>query len=994
MLLDNTRPFTRKASRIFVAALLLIGVPTLLVIAATHPTQGDQRTGAEKAAEDWMRFEDGKTILTFRGEIVDADGKPAVNPQVRSKNAVNLKVTGNEFECDVVLENQPMASLNIIAESEDKKLVAIFSLFPHDMRVDASKFHQITLKPTTSFDFRVLHKGKPVSGANVQATTGGWNFTTRGVTNTVGIATLNFPSDSVLDYVLAWNEKKMIGGYSFDRDPVRDPKLPLHEIELSNCIDQKIRLIDSATGKPLAGFKFDSFVATKPGYNFLQREDVEGMGTLVTNENGEAIDQWFPDWDSFHFYPELDREIRFEQGWSKAGDGKPKMINGVLVFEYKHPEDFRRLPVRGQVNFPDGFKGNRGGLEVELSSFQSPAKNYGDTVRCQTDLNGNFTAEVLSGATYRIDVNDAEWVSESRAEILAGPNSKNDSPLKISVSIGEPVTVAVNVGPDEQPVANQTVCICSEFEFHWNEDGERRSGTDNLQKWAVTDENGIARIKAAPGDYSVFIFNPDWRPSQKFEIRKGEPTSIQLHRKSSGKRLIRGQLYLASGQAKDLSGTVVKLKSIDGETRAEETVTTNEAGEFSCEMAGSRIGGYARTADGKLNALFFTSDFEEIKKATLVPGVQYRGKVVDADDKPIKGLGLQLKVVLQEEEIDPSTTLVRTQFDIETLLATTDEDGVFEFLAPPGMPCRLYYQEPTATNSDKLSYEGTRFFTPEEDRPLEIIKVGKSPTRKYSAKETVARKARDCRLNHMRQLFVLEGTGDSVSEFLKPVLREDGKKNRSLYWYGITRIKSHKWSDPESKKFWESYVSQLPAENEVIFLVLGNNAEELGRITVNALEADSAAMVAKFIEANRIADIDAQKTLDDALILAKSSDRKVWLQFSQTRCGPCFRLSRWIDKHKKVLDKAYVFIKVDDIRNKNGRKLWKKYVGKRSMGIPFSVVLDAEGVTLEESLDNQGSNIGFPSTFEDSLGFRRIFNATAKERLSPEEIDALVKSIN
>ena len=372
MLLDTTRPFTKKASRIFVGTLLLIGVPTLLVIAAVHPSQDDPRTGAQKAAEDWIRFEDGETILTFRGEIVDADGKPAVNPQIRSKDAVNLKVTGNEFEFDVVLENWHMPGVNLIAESDDKDRVAVFRIFSRAMRASASQFHRITLQPTISFDFKVVHEGKPISDAKVSATTEAQSFTNTGVTNSDGVVTLNFPNDSTLGNILAWNDQRMIGGYSFDRDPVRDPKLPLHEIELSKCIDQKIRLVDAGTGKPLVGAKFTSEVATLPGYNYLSRYEVDEMGTYVTDEKGEAIDRWFPDWNPVHFYIDLDPEFEYGQGWSKSGEGEPELVDGVFVCEYEQPKALRRVPYTGQLVFPDGVNVAKGGFELELSSFQHP----------------------------------------------------------------------------------------------------------------------------------------------------------------------------------------------------------------------------------------------------------------------------------------------------------------------------------------------------------------------------------------------------------------------------------------------------------------------------------------------------------------------------------------------------------------------------------------------------------------------------------------------
>ena len=975
MLLDTTRPFTRKASRIFVGTLLLIGVPTLLVIAAVQPSSGDQRTGAEKAAQDWIRFEDGKTILTFRGEIVDADGKPAVNPQIRSEDLINLKVTGNEFEFDVVLENWHMPGVNLIAESEDKNRVAVFSIFSRAMRASASQFHRLTLKPTISFDFKVVHEGNPISDAKVTATADAQSFTATGVTNIDGVVTLNFPNDSRLENVLAWNDQRMIGGYFFNGDPIRDPKLPLHEIELGNCIDQKIRLVDSGTGKPLAGFKFKS-------EGNVPRYIVDEMYTLVTDEKGEAIDCWFPDGDAADLYIELDREFEYGQGWSKSGDGEPELVDGVFVCEFEQPEGLRRLPYTGQLIFPDGVDVAKNGLKVELRSFQHPEEGRGDAVSCRTDVNGNFTAEVIPGATYRIAVDDAKWASKSWSGILAGPGSERFLPHNIEIFEGEPVSVAVTEGPDKRPIANQLIGFRSSHTFEWLEDGELKSGTSGLDWWVATDQNGIAHTTAAPGELSARIYNSDWRPREKFRIRKGKPNSFEFHREIAGKRMIRGQLQLESDDAKDFTGTEVKLKPIDGETRSEEAVTADKDGNFSCEVAGSQVGGYAKIDNGKSFASFIISDFNESKSVKVLPGVPYRGQVVDAYNEPVKGTELQLKVFLREKE---DSNKVNPYFDIDTLLATTDDQGQFEFLVPPNMPFRLYYQEsPGVDTDDNLRFWGSRFLTPGEDRPPIVVKIGE---------KTFEQRINVCRLNHTRHLFVIGGDGIPVPKFLDTVLNEDVKDNRSLYWYGITIIDLYGNSVLESKKFWRPYVSEFPRENEVVFLVFGGDGKKISSLKVDASEAGSIAKVAKFVEANRISDVDAQKALDDALTLAESTGRKVWLQFSQTRSDPCIQLSRWIDKHKAVLEKAFVFIKVDDVRDKNRRKIWKKYVGKRSIDIPFSVVLDAEGAALEKSVDAQGSNIGFPSSLEGRQAFRRIFNATAKGKLSPEEIDALVKSL-
>ena len=991
MLLDTTRPFTRKASRVFVSTLLLVGIPTLMVIAAAQPGDEDRLTGAEKAAEDWIRTENGKTILTFRGEVVLEDGTPADNPRVRARTSdwLEVSVDNNEFEFDIELKNWHRGGLRILAESEEGKLAAITQYYSHDMRVAASKFHSLKLMPTKSIDFEVLDEGNPVSGANVAANSTD-RFTAEGVTNEDGIVTLNFPLDSMLDETLAWCDDGRIGGYSFGCNPVRDPKLPLHKIEVSSCIDQKIRLVESATGKPLAGFKFQSHII-KPDYSYLPRDLVNEMPDLITDENGEATDRWFPDWKSVHFYPDLEHEFEYGQGWSKAGDGKAKLVDGVFVCEFEQPPSLQRLPFKGQLMLPEDVKG---GLEIRLTSYQHPQEGRYDPITCRSDIEGNFTADVIQGATYSIAVNDPVWASEAWAGILAGPGSKKTPSPKIKIFKGEPISVTVTAGPNNSPLKNTIVAFSSKYCFEWTEDESTQSGSDSLQWWATTDEHGVARTTAAPGKFSTHIYNPEWRPNQEFEIVKGKPTELVFHRASPGKRMIHGQLSHTNPKA-DFSGTVVELRSIDGATKSETTVETDASGRFSAEMNGALLGGFAKTSDGRHASSFFIREIsDKVHKVAMKPAVSYRGKVVDGNDKPIADQQLHLKVILRDKERNKFARFVSSQFEVDDLVATTDSDGMFEFLAPIGMPCRLYYRTTPATDRDSgLRRYGSRNFLAGEDRPLDIVKIGAAPVPKYPAEHTVSWKVKDCKLSHTRHLFVLEGEGDSVAAFLKSALNEGSKDGRAFYWYCVTRLSTSELQEPDWKKLWETYPAQLPGENEATFFVMGHEKEQIDAITLNAKAKDSKSKLLEFVRANRIEKIDAQKTLDEAFAVAKSTDRKVWLQFSQTRCGPCFMLSRWIDKHKDVLEKAYVFIKVDNLRDENGQDIWKRYVGERSMGIPFCVVLDAEGNVVEETLDLEKSNIGFPSTFEDSRGFRRIFDATAKGKLTEEEIDALIKSI-
>ncbi len=84
------------------------------------------------------------------------------------------------------------------------------------------------------------------------------------------------------------------------------------------------------------------------------------------------------------------------------------------------------------------------------------------------------------------------------------------------------------------------------------------------------------------------------------------------------------------------------------------------------------------------------------------------------------------------------------------------------------------------------------------------------------------------------------------------------------------------------------------------------NAEgkELGQIVIKVSDAEGKQQASRFIDAHQPPVLDARKKWDEALALAKKTNRRVWVRISQRYCNPCHLLNRWLDDHRPYSRKS------------------------------------------------------------------------------------------
>jgi hypothetical protein len=92
----------------------------------------------------------------------------------------------------------------------------------------------------------------------------------------------------------------------------------------------------------------------------------------------------------------------------------------------------------------------------------------------------------------------------------------------------------------------------------------------------------------------------------------------------------------------------------------------------------------------------------------------------------------------------------------------------------------------------------------------------------------------------------------------------------------------------------------------------------------------------------------------------------------------------------QVLAKEFVGLKLEADRMAGGKDILKRYQGHEG-GIPWFVFLDGEGKAVVTS-DGPKGNVGFPAAPDEIAHFRTMLE-TSKRKLSSDDVDALVKSL-
>jgi hypothetical protein len=936
---------------------------------------------ADRPAAEWLRGSGKDLQICLRGEVFDANGQPASGVKLSGSTGgivsnipLTPSVDGHRFKIWIPVNQLRWYSMWLKATSAKNDHVAYKTLNAYELRQAAIDGVKLTLQaPTRHVNVKVIDKGQPVAGAKVKAEIG-FGADLQATTNSDGVARLDLLPQQELRQFTVWTDDHRIGGYSFDRSPPRDPNVDSHIVELSKCRDQKLRFVDER-GSSVSGVNFVIQIATAiPNYNFIGTNDHSHM---TTDAAGEAVYRWFPDWDKIHFYASIDRNP-----WILDGN-EPKIVDGIAVVKLKKMKP--RKTISGRVVSKDTVAG---GFYVRLDSFQSEYEHAGDSVLTYTNADGQFSVDVLPDSTYCVYSCDPRWVSNMIDLIpYQSATGKLTSP-ELSVVEGQEVEVLVTSGPKKQPVPNLTVSLRTSHEFTWREKGGTKNGAAGPQWWATTNESGIATTRTLPGKLEISVYTPRWRTEKTVDVPSGEPMKIQLHRNIDEKRIITGRLVLDPGVSTSLIGAVIKIGSVDNNYEDQQTVTCTKDGAFAFASFATMVGIIGTTQDGKAAGTAIVKDASAPIELRLHPTSDYLGQLLGRDNRPVASHRVFAIVPLRGPK--QSGSPYPKSFEAKRIETTSDNDGNFTL---PGVPTQIEVAVYTVAveDSNQTVWLGPLYLEPNESRPRTISRMPKAANGRnhLPLAEQFKETLRDCALSGFCPLLVVAGTGKEVSSFVNQNYTNwDANKDIYSFMPIVTPLDA-KSLEPADTAFLQERKWPLPQEGHVTAIALDDRGNELRRLDTEIKGPNAAFEVADFLHHQSPVKADAEAKWNAAFAEAKQSNRRVWVRLCQRTYSPSLQLARWLDDERELLNKDYVMLKIDNLRDQNAARVAERITRGELYGV--YAIFDSNGKML---IDNKGplGNIGYPGDIEGKKHLRKMLLAT-RQNLSDAEIDQLVNGI-
>jgi hypothetical protein len=938
---------------------------------------------AKQQPVDWLRGSGQDLQLCLRGEVLNPDGRPATNTEVvcglnamiRSQ-PLKASIDGQRFELWIPVNRPRPYSLWLKASSADSDYVAYRTFNAYQLRQAAIDGLKLALQPPTrQVKITVTDQGRPVPGAQVKAQLG-FGIELRSTTDVDGIARLALLPQQKLTDLTAWTDDHRIGGFTFHRSPPRDPEADEHVIELSKCRDQRMRFV-ADDGSPVSGIKFVLHIATPPPhYNYIGSTDDR---YLTTDAAGEATYPWFPDWEKVHWYADID-----ETDWLL--EGGPATVDGVAIFTLKKRSPRKRIA--GRV-VTAGTTASPGGFYAYLQSFQGEREGHSDWDSAFSDPDGTFSVDVLPDATYCAYVQDERWVGKV-IDILPYESAVNrlTSP-ELAIAAGQPVEVFVTSGSQHKPLANLSVSFRREHEYTWQEDGDTRHGISGPQWWATTNESGKVSTWTLPGKLHASIYSPRWRAEQSIDVAADKPARVTLHRDIDEKRTFTGRIVLDETADKSFDDVDIRLGSLDANYQDEQSLQCSADGSFSFDTFAAEVGIFASTRDGKLAGSTSTKDIESPIEIHLRRTGEYHGQLLGRGEQPAVCHPVSAYIRLEGERTGGSQR--SKTFEVKRIDTKTDELGNFTLQGIPSRMKTKLFADAIDSSDDSVSLDEI-YLEPGESRPRVVSYLERTATTpvKIPLAERYRTTLRDCVLSGYRPIVIIADDSEGVRRFVDDNYASYAT-NKDVYPFMQIILTGGKVPvEPADAAFLAERDWPLPQAGRVFACALDANGTELGRQEFHIDDAGAAEEAANFIHQHAPAPQDAEKKWAAAFAEARRTNRRVWARVSQRYCGPCFRMTRWLDDQRAPLEKDYVMLKIDNVRDTNGEPVAERLIRGQRVGIPFHGIFDASGNLLIDSNGPLG-NIGHPSGIDGKKHLRKMLLET-RQHLTDEEVDHLVES--
>lgn len=957
----------------------------------------------------------GEQPLTIKGTIVDEQDRPVADAQVfvdhfdpdkarietrtdrQGKFALTAKAARFSGQVLVVTADSLMAQhllpwQNIAADAALQKL-------------------KLQVQPRRRVELEVVDQNEqPIAHARagIMDHEHAWGI---GTTDEQGKITFQVPHDVEIKYVGAFSDGHgadyraftLVRGQSGDQ-LTKPPALPDHPVrlKLEGATPLKVK-VQSPDGKPLAGIKLHPWYLTKPGepreWNLSMQFYASSLLEQTTDAEGTTVFKWIPRWQQERFvvWPRTDDYT------NQRGTYNPETGNGVLTIELE-----QLVPISGQVRLSNGSPAE--GITVTAVGDGYQTDDFRESVT--TDDEGRYTIKASPDMVYLVVAGNQTLASASQTDFAVLPHQPVTN-LDFQLRPATRLFGRVTMGPQQKPVAGQQVSIFvrghGSVRLKENQRPYPRarkfSGQPRIMYTRTTDQNGAYEIYVGTGDFTVR--GPSQTEAQTFSIGQEPQKEINFHMVRPQKGFLTGTV-VTGDPPQPLAN--VKVAGIYRNQNAPMSLTalTDQSGKFKVERELHKTVLYAHSKDKQLAGVVEIGPDVETVTIPVQPITTARGQLIDQETgKPFRNREISYGVHVH---IGDDSAPFQVQYGGTTF---SDESGHFELdhlVVGPEYHFTLVNRP--QDQPDRISWRFVKKFTLTDSRPLDLGRVEVEPPYKpptieervvaaFKLKKTpLERFTYDKKIGGLTKQYPLILFGDPQSQAVKQLLTlryEDDEISSKLDSFLVIPVATSSTKHAAARDLARSMGVKLNSDATGFDLyVTDTSGKQRAHADFAALSADgkvSKQKLLKFLKANQVPVRDARELLEQALQQARQQNKRVIVQATATWCGPCRRLSLYLDRERKLWERDYIWIKMD-YRWTGAYKLMEDMRNGAQGGIPWCAILDADGKILATSNNDkdEGKNIGFPGTPGDCEHFRSMLEKTAI-RLNAMEINKLIEAL-